>query len=280
MVIDGTVQFQLPDEFPSLTEKQKLEIKTLMTQYLENKSKFIYDGSFRRESYCYPNSVTTLDSTNINGCMYKGKYILNCGLFAQMIWMGRSISDFTDIPINKITKSFDWGYYFDFLACKKVYGVKKNSSTFYKGNTYTNNNGSKQFITFDNAAAMAQELFQKGFEIPYSKIDIGDLVFYRSVDISDDVTDELEQSSFRYITHVGIVYDMNEGIPTIIESSDVYTAAIGKCGLGNDVTKFGNVRASGIEQRVVMAARHPAAYNKESNVPEKFTKYRGIEVQE
>ena len=39
MVIDGTVQFQLPDEFPSLTEKQKLEIKTLMTQYLENKSK-------------------------------------------------------------------------------------------------------------------------------------------------------------------------------------------------------------------------------------------------
>ena len=66
-----------------LTSVQKEEIKSLMDDYLTNKV-FVYDGSFRRESYAYPKSVTSLNGP-INGCMYKSKYILNCNLFAQMI---------------------------------------------------------------------------------------------------------------------------------------------------------------------------------------------------
>lgn len=260
-----------------LTTLQKQQIKTLMDDYFDNKI-FVYDGSFRRESYAYAKSVSSLNGS-INGCMYKKKYILNCGLFAQMIWMGRSISDFTVKPNVNITKAFNWGYYFDFTEAKKAYGVMKNASTYYAGNTYENDNGDKSFITFDNAAAMASELYRKGYEIPYHCVDIGDLVFYRGDHISDGDKDGLEQSSFRYITHVGIVYDVTEFGPTIIECTSAYKAAIGKSGLSNDVTKFGNVRAAGQEQRVVMAARHPAAYGFKGNVPNKFTVYKGTEVQ-
>lgn len=261
----------------NLTYEQKTSIKALMDDYFNNKSKFVYDGSFRRESYAHPKTVSNLNE--IEGCMYKDKYILNCGLFAQMIWMGRKISDFTTTPKTTINKEFDWGYYFDFRASKKAYGIMKTSTKYYEGNTYENDYGERKFITFDNAAAMAQELYQHGYEIPYSKIDVGDLVFYRSANISDGDTDGLEQSSFRCITHVGVVYDVQDNIPTIAESSSAYTAAIGKSGLRNDVTKFGNMRASGLEQRVVMAARHPAAFGAACNVPPNFTKYRGTEVQ-
>lgn len=263
-------------ETMQLSSTQKTEIKSLMNDYLTS-GLFIYDGSFRRESYAYPNSVSSLNSS-INGCMYNGKYILNCGLFAQMIWMGRSISDFTTVPTTNITKAFDWGYYFDFTEAKKAYGVMKSDTVYYTGNTYTNDSGSKSFITFDNAAAMAAELYRKGYEIPYSDVDIGDLVFYRGDHISDNDSDGLEQSSFRYITHVGIVYNVTEFGPTIAESTSAYAAAVGKSGLGTDVTKFGNIRGAGQEQRVVMAARHPAAYGVTCNVPSSFSVYRGTEV--
>lgn len=263
-------------EFKTLSDKQKAEIKQLMSEYLTNKSKFVYDGSFRRESYAYPKVVKSLNS-DIDGCMYKGKYIMNCGLLAQMVWMGRDISDFLKSkPVATITTAFDWGYYFDFKASRMAYGIMKNSSTYYQMNTYENDNGDRSFITFDNAAAMAQELYSKGCEIPYSEADIGDLVFYRSDNISDGDTDGLEQSSFRYITHVGIVYNKDEdGVLTILESSSAYAAAIGKSGLGSDVTKFGNVRGAGQEQRVVMCARHPVAFGLAGNVPDKFEVYRG-----
>lgn len=274
--VTGTVNFQIPisSSIPELTNKQKLEMQDLMGDYLLNKSKFVYDGSFRRESYAYPNSVSTLNGS-INGCMYKGKYIMNCGLLAQMVWMGRSISDYTSTPTKHITTDFDWGYYFKFLSAQVAYGVKKNTSTFYKDNTYINDGGDRAFITFDNAAAMAQELYKIGCEIPYAQADIGDLVFYRSTDVSDGSTDGLEQSSFRYITHVGIVYNKtDDGILTILESSSAYSACIGKSGLGDDVTTFGNIRGAGQEQRIVMCARHPVAFGMGYNVPGEFNRYR------
>lgn len=260
----------------TLTNVQKDEIKSLMTDYLKS-GLFIYDGSFRRESYAYAKSVSSLNGS-INGCMYKGKYILNCSLFAQMIWMGRDIKDFKSKPTLNITKAFDWGYYFNFTEAKKAYGITKANGSFYSGNTYTNDKGGTSFITFDNAAAMASELYRKGYEIPYSSVDIGDLVFYRGNHISDGSKDGLEQSSFRYITHVGIVYNVTEEGPTIIESSNAYKISIGKSGLGDDVTKFGNVRGADQEQRVVMAARHPAAFGVKCNVPNKFSVYRGIDI--
>ena len=263
---------------PALTSEQKTALKNLTTQYLSDKNKFIYDGSFRRESYAYPNSVSSLDS-DINGCMYDGKYITNCGLFVQMIWMGRKFEDLKSTPSTTINKAFDWGYYFDFASAKRAYGVTKSDGTKYSGNTYLNNSGARSFITFDNAAAMAQELFLKGYEIPYSEVDVGDIVFYRGNHISDSDNDGLEQSSFKYITHVGIVYSIGPNGPTIAESTNAYSASVGKSGLNDDTTLFGNVRGAGQEQRVVMAARHPVAWGHKGNVPNKFTKYRATEVQ-
>lgn len=261
---------------PKLNDTQKSEIKDLMTDYLNNNTKFVYDGTFRRESYAYPVETT---ADNMEGCINAdGKYYLNCGLLAQMVWMGRNINDFnSSIPSTQITKAFNWGYYFDFLAAQNAYGVMKNDTTYYSANTYENSAGTKCFITFDNAAAMAMELFYKGYDIPYSFVDIGDLVFYRTESEIDGDTDELEQSSFRNITHVGLVYDLDEdGIPLILECSSAYSKAIGKASLSakHNVSTFGLVRGAGLTYRVVMAARHPAAWGLTSNVPNKFITYR------
>ena len=85
------------------------------------------------------------------------------------------------------------------------------------------------------------------------------MVFYRSDHISDGDTDGLEQSFFRYITPVILVYDLAENGSTIAEYSNASCAALGKSGLGIDVIKFGNVRAADQEQRVIIDARRPVA---------------------
>ncbi len=268
---------------PHLSDTQKQQMKTLMDEYFSS-GLFLYDGSFRRESYAYPNYVDSLNSSNTNGCKYKDStgdwYITNCGVFAQMIWMGRALSDYTATPTTNITKAFDWGYYFNFLAAKRAWGVTKADGSYYSGNSYLDASGNRKFIGFDGAATMASELYAMGCEIPYSEVEVGDLVFYRSPSLIDGSIDEIEQTVFRYITHVGIVYNVDPVYgPTIMESTNAYSASIGKSGLGPDVSKFGNVRGAGQEQRVTMAARHPAAWGKGGNVPDKFVTYRGTEVQ-
>ena len=269
--------FQNKNELPKLSQEQKDEIKDLMTEYFDNRNLFIYEGNTRRESYAYPR---VRPSGTINGCINSsGEYYLNCGMFAQMIWMGRCIEDFiVDEPTDEINTAFDWGYYFDFLAAQTSYGVMKSSTRYYTSNSYIDDNGARKFVTYDNAAAMAMELFYKGFEIPYSQVDIGDLVFYRTENEVDDDHDNLEQTSFRNITHVGIVYDLDEnGIPMIIECSSAYTADIGKASLSPNfgtISTFGLVRGAHLTSRIVMAARHPIAWGKGCNVPEYFETYR------
>lgn len=264
------------NEIPKLSQKQKNEIKDLITEYLVYKSLFIYEGDTRRESYAYPR---VRPSGTIDGCVNSaGKYYLNCGVFAQMIWMGRCIEDFfMDEPTDEINTAFDWGYYFDFLAAQTSYGVMKSSTKYYSSNSYINDSGVRKFVTYDNAAAMGMELFYKGYEIPYSQVDIGDLVFYRTDNEIDGDHDNLEQTSFRNITHVGVVYDLDEdGIPLIAECSSAYSADLGCASLSPnfDLSTFGLVRGAHLTSRVIMAARHPAAWNKNSNVPEHFEIYR------
>lgn len=279
---------------PTLSTTQKENLYKLMKAYLTAASStFEYVGAARRESYATVAKTNT--STPLNGCMNSsaGKYFLNCGLFAQMIWMGRNISDFTShttAPVKTISKAFTWGYYFDFLPCRNAYG-KTNTDTNakYSGNTYTNAAGKQVFITFDNAASMAQELYEKGYEIPYSEADVGDMVFYRSDSIVDGDTDQLENASFRFITHVGLVYDITaDGVPIILECTNAYSNKVmGKCGISkNDgaqysVTKpshpFGNVRGANLGYRNVMCARHPATFGHTGNVPSSFAAYRGAD---
>ena len=274
LTFDDEGLFTKTNKIPQLSQKQKNDIKELMTIYFNNKNLFVYDGDTRRESYAYPK----VRKSGIEGCLNStGKYYLNCGVFAQMIWMGRSIEDFIEeYPTVEINTFFDWGYYFDFLAAQTSYGVMKSGTKYYNSNTYLNN-GIRKFITYDNAAAMAMELYYKGYEIPYSQVDIGDLVFYRTESEIDGDTDNLEQTSFRNITHVALVYDIDvDGIPLIIECSSAYKAAIGKASLSPEfgVSTFGLVRGSHLTSRVCMAARHPAAWNVKSNIPLYFETYR------
>ena len=93
------------NEIPKLSQEQKNEIKDLITEYLDYKSLFIYEGDTRRESYAYPR---VRPSGTINGCINSaGKYYLNCGVFAQMSWMGRCTEDFLrDEPIDEINTAF------------------------------------------------------------------------------------------------------------------------------------------------------------------------------
>lgn len=272
---------------PSLSTEQKAQIKSLMDDYYGAASSFYYDGTARRQCYAYTTSgdISTTSLTNCKNT--NGDYYLNCGLFAQMIWMGRNIADFTETPSTAITKAFDWGYYFDFLLAQNAFGVTKTSGAYYKGNTYEVN-GNTYFISFDNAAAMAAELYYKGYEIPYSQCEIGDMVFYRATSISDDVTDDLEQTSFRYITHVGLVYDVVDGTPIIAECTSAGTysnGCIGRCGVtstsyststgaSKTLGSLGLTRGAGLTNRIVMCARHPAAFGVTGNVPSAFTTYK------
>lgn len=264
--------------YPSLSDFKKQQLKNLMAEYFNNRSKFLYDGGVRRESYAYPREASSLGGT-LDGCLWGGKYVINCGVFAQLIWMGRSLSDY-DTPTTKITTDFDWGYYFNFYAAQRAYGIKRPSDgAYYLANSYTDKNGVKHFVGFDGAATMANELYTMGCEIPYSEVQVGDLVFYRSPSLIDGSIDELEQSVFRYITHVGIVYDIDPVYgPIIMESTDAFTSAIGRCGMSDTLSQFGRIRGAGQEQRVCMAARHPAAWGKGGNVPTNFTPYRGIKA--
>lgn len=268
-------------DIPELTVAQKQQIRTLMDEYVANKSIFEYHSTNRRESYAYT-TILSDTSTSVKGCMNtSGKYLLNCGVFAQMIWLGRKIEDFTghiSKPSTAITKAFDWGYYFDFLGAKHAYKVTKADGSYYSSNTYTSASGSTIFITFDNASAMADELHRKGYEIPYGQADIGDLVFYRSNSDADGDNDNLEATNFRSINHVGIVYEVNpDGTLTILECTTAYSGtAIGKCWLtpASGTGTFNLMRGSHVNYRVVMCARHPAAYGDGGNVPTKFTSYR------
>lgn len=272
---------------PSLSKSKKETLKRLMDDYYLAAKKFCYNGTARRQCYSHDSDgkITTLSLDNCRN--NNKKYYLNCGLFVQMIWMGRKISDFSSTPTTSITKEFDWGYYFDFLMAQNAFGVKKKNGDFYSGNTYENTNGCF-FVTFDNAAAMAAELYCRGFEIPYNTCDIGDLVFYRSDSISDGYNDELEQTSFRCITHVGIVYDIIDGTPIIMEctSEGTYSnGCIGRCGITKESFKtsagdvknlgaLGLTRGAGLTNRIVMTARHPSAYGIDGNVPAKFSAYK------
>lgn len=266
---------------PELTSTQKQQMKNLMDGYFDAAADqvFAYRSDTRRESYASTKKIaSTADA--MGGCMNTaGKYLMNYGVFAQMIWMGRKIEDFTShlsTPTTSISKAFDWGYYFDFVGAKNAYGVKKADGTYYTSNTYKEGTATK-FITFDGSSALADELHRKGYEIPYGQADIGDMVFYRTESINDGDSDEEEATNFRNITLAGIVYDVNsDGTLTVMECSTVYSNKIGKCGLSpaSGLSTFSILRGSNLNFRVAMCARHPAAYGDGGNVPVKFETYR------
>ena len=286
--------------YPTLTQTQKTELKNLMTSYFDKNNEvkeardkylFFYKGVTRREAYAKTATTTEDGATAVNACLTKGgQYLLNCGLFAQMIWMGRKIEDFADHltkPITTINSAFTdpsmKGYYFDFLCARTAQGVTKADGTKYADNTYVNGAGSKVFLGFDGAASMADELYRKGYDIPYSEADVGDILFTRIQYPTDGTSDEFEATSFRNISHAAMVYDKKaDGTLEILECTNVYSSALGKAYMtlpDSELKSFPRnaiTRGHGLDYKVVMCARHPMAYaGFTDNVPAKFSAYRG-----
>ncbi len=277
-----------------LTQSQKDEMQSLMKDYFDRANengisktgpKFVYLQKMAREGYAY---AKTLSNTDVNvptldGCQNSAHdYYMNGATFAQMIWMGRALEDFTSTAKTTITSCYKEmnGYYFDFLEAQNAFGVKK-SNGFYTANSYVDDKSTRRFLTFDDASAMASELYRKGYEIPYAKADVGDLVFYRSTSMVDDTRDNREAKSFRNIDHVGIVFERNDDSHsvTIIECHGGYTNKIGRCCISKTAgevnpTRYALVRGAGLNYRVAMCARHPAAFGHPDNVPAAFTSYR------
>ena len=276
---------------PVLSAAQRSKMKELMTDYFENRNQSRTEGPFRylqkmaREGYAWAGQLTNTDEDDpaLDGCVNgDNKYYMNGATFAQMIWMGRPVSEYLKAPVTAVNSQFDKattkGYYFDFLGAQIAYHIsRKGDPPYYAANTYYDDNGTRRFTTFDDASAMAAELYRKGYEIPYSEVDVGDLVFYRAESLIDNSEDRRESACFRYITQVGVVYEKEEDQPPVImEFSDVYSRLLGKNYIHkvSGATAFGLVRGAGLNYRIAMCARHPAAYGQPDNVPAAFGKYR------
>lgn len=284
----------------TLTSAQKAALQELMNEYFDQNatetdgSIFKYEGSIYRENYATKGNFVDGDGSSGPYDSASNRYNLNCGLFAQMIWMGRKITDFTNYqsgtPTLNINKKFSWGYYFDFRPAQLAYKLTNSYGNYYNANSYKNASGTTVATNFDNAASMAAELHRIGCEIPYGEADIGDLIFYRTDSMLDGDKDQLEQTYFRNISHVAIVYDKDaNGNLVLMECTDTYKKSLGKCGLlasGSQtlesghtlsVSDLGRARAANLDCRVVMCARHPAANPTfTGNVPSKFTSYRYV----
>lgn len=277
---------------PTLTSTQKTAIKNLCDDYLSQRSLCQYDYNGIRNIYAKEGA----EEAAFSG----GKLRIDCNLFAQNIWMGRSVTDYIDAGAAKIgtyssaiTKAFHWGYYFRFPH-RAVYGLMNENAgggaapyygfhdtdplthkDAYSYNTHYNENAPNQwkqsFNTYMDAGDMAYELYQGGYEIAWKDADVGDLVFFRTPSLVDGSSDSFEQGNFRNISHVAVVYrKAADGTVTFAECTDTGSTII-TCSLSFVEDAYGKCRAADLENRIVMVARHPAAYGKGGNVPAAIT---------
>ena len=235
------------------------------------------------------------------------RFILCCATFIEMVWMGRKIEDFKnkdgDNYSNAIQKAFDWGYYFTHRDRSSIGGaVQKNETdangkpdtTYYKYKqplgkgideySYSVNTGynadrigdenysnAQGFSGFLMAHDMAKELYRMGCEIPFSELDVGDIVFLGNR-WDSPVNEHLftDSKRFRGIGHVAMVYSIKDnGIITFIDCTDdvfvdgdeKYDKPILTCSEEHS-DRFDRVRAISTLDNIVMCARHPAAWGK------------------
>ena len=272
--------------YPSLSTEQQNQIRNLCQSYADNKTSFVYTGG---RLGMYSNKDLTYNQD--------GKININCCTFAQLIWMGVSPNTFLnkqDTYDASIVKAlnYDWGYKWSFPFKKasglvrsdgQPFGLKKpnedNNIGSYSYNSYYSDAISEEeniyqqyFITYNGAADMACELYLKGYEIPISEIERGDMVFFRANHISDTINDENENINFRNIHHVGIAttVDKETGLITFVDCTNFYTNPINiiSFSTGSDASV---VNSAQMHNTIAMVARHPYAFGFETNVPDKFT---------
>ena len=274
--IEATTWRRINASAPSLKPAERQAIVDLAVAYQTNRSLFYYDTTTTRNNYAGKSTLVV-----------DGKCAIDCSTFAQLVWMGRSATDFNspDDYSNSITKAFDWGYYFDFKN-RGVYGLQPGPDSYYGFNnplgspTYENsysfnsyysansNNPKKQvFNTYMYANDMAEELERLGCAIPVNELQAGDLVFTK-VPVSA-ITNNFADIAYKGITHVAIVRSITDSQITFIESGSVsYPISSVGTSFNND---FDKCRATFLLNNIVMCARHPRAFNIGSNVPSAIT---------
>lgn len=281
---------------PTLTEEQKLALQSLMDDYYNNRGTFYYEFTHNRNAF-------TSGSTCYNSD--KGKFKQCCATFVQNIMMGRSVNDFVgknastySSNITKTTVS-DFGYYFDFKYRKYLYGLtdkdesdnvvyygynQPNENSYegsYSYNSYYHPDSTKankqNFNGFCNANDMARELYEMGCEIPFSELDVGDIIFTLDNDLSDN-SSMFNFHAWRNIYHVGMVYDVKQ-IDTsskeiyYIECTsyfDVDNRPIEKPFLSSSQMDL-RFKAFKLTEDMAFCARMPIAFGYEPNVPSKIT---------
>ena len=283
-------------KYPSLTDTQKAAIQALMDDYYNNKSTFYYEFTHNRDAFATSGCYTAA----------KSKFKMCCATFVQNIMMGRSVNDYVGKTAktysSKITRTSvsDFGYYFDFKLRKYLYGIQKKdedgnvvgyydfvqpNADNYKGsyslNSYymegANNLFSQNFNGFCNANDMARELYEMGCEVPFSELEVGDIIFTCDNDLSND-SSMFNFSAWRNIYHVAMVYDVKQidasskAIYYIECTSyfDVDNRPIEKPAITSEQMDL-RFKGFKLSEDCVFCARFPIAFGYEANVPATIT---------
>lgn len=283
-------------KYPSLTDEQKAAMQALMDDYYNNRGTFYYEFTHNRNAFtsgsqCY-------DST-------RGKFKQCCATFVQHLMMGRSINDFlgktASTYSSTITKTdvSEFGYYFDFKYRKYLYGLTdtdENGETTYHGyvqpnadnfegsysyNSYYHPDSTRakkqNFNGFCNANDMARELYEMGCEIPFSELEIGDIIFTYDNDLADN-SSMFNFVAWRHIYHVGMVYDVKQ---IDASSKEIYyiectsyfdteTRPIEKPFLSSSQMDL-RFKAFKLTEDMAFCARMPSVFGYEPNVPDQIT---------
>jgi hypothetical protein len=277
--------------YPELKQEYKDALKALLKNYYDNRDNFIYEYNHSRDLFTGGGCFDTNEK----------KFNLNCATFVQMVMMGRSVYDFVGKNENTYSPEFepvfDFGYYFEFLDRKYMYGLKKETTSedenpfygwhnpnsdknnyvgSYSYNSYYSPKAEKDGRPFAQALNMfcfandmARELQEKGCEIPYSELDVGDIVFFYDIDPTDNDLG-LNKVAWKNITHVGFVYSFspsNNRI-AIIDCAEEKGVIVMR---GTGFKEAPDILAGGdLLRRVAMCARMPIAFGIESNVKKKM----------
>lgn len=283
-------------KYPSLTDEQKAAMQALMDDYYNNRNIFYYEFTHNRNAFTA--GSTCYDST-------RGKFKQCCATFVQHIMMGRSINDFlgktASTYSSKITKTdvSNFGYYFDFKYRKYLYGLtdtdengevkyygyvqpeENNFEGSYSYNSYYHPDSTKpktqNFNGFVNANDMARELYEMGCEVPFSELEVGDIIFTLDPDMRDN-SSMYNFVAWRNIYHVGMVYDVKQ---IDASSKEIYyiectsyfdteARPIEKPFLSSDQMDL-RFKAFKLTEDMAFCARMPFVFGYEPNVPEQIT---------
>jgi len=272
--------------YPALTDSQKSDILNLISAYEARKSNIVYDYNSTRLSFL--NAADTYDSNN--------NLRLCCDTFAELIWGGVAPSTFPAASgdyTGNITKAFSWGYFDPHLIRQRTVGLAERengeiTSLFgfrsvdseavksYSYNTRYAASGSlpnsQVWLGGLNASDLANALYLNGYEVPASKADVGDLVFYEaSPYASVSSSDSTYNAAFRRIFHVAVITARINGFLEVVEATSQNNGAdpiVRRSIYSAD--DFCAAKSGFMQRYAIMFARHPAAFGVAGNVPSKF----------